>query len=373
MRPPRPAQSRRLAAGLLAIASLTAAIPSMAQEDAVLFLGRANARVAKAMAYSGQWDGPVDSVKPAAKGLVIFIANDMRDASLAGVSRGLREATEAIGWSTSVIDCFGIPSRRPEALSRALALKPAGIVLAGFDARELAKVLESAAAQKIPVVGWHAAARTGPTDGLFTNVGSDPKEAGQLAALLTVVESKGKAGVVVLSESGSLYSAAKSNAVVETLRKCQTCSVLAVADVSPSVADGIHQEASALRKRHGARWTHAVGVSDQYFDALASPVIKASLSADNLQAVSAGNGLPTAYERINGKNLQIGTVPEPLNLHGWQLADEILRAQAGLKPSGYVTPSYIVTAANIAYHGGQKASFDPANGYRAQYRKNWGK
>lgn len=370
MRPPLPS---RLAAALLAATSLTAAVPALAQEDAVLFLGRANARVAKAMAFSGQWDGPVDSVKPAAKGLIIFIGNDMRDAALAGVSRGLKEATEAIGWSTSTIDCFGMPSRRPEALSRAIALKPAGIVLAGFDARELGKVLESAAAQKIPVVGWHAAGRTGPADGLFTNVGSDPREAGQLAALLTVVESKGKAGVVVLSESASAYSAAKSSAVVETLRKCQTCNVLAVADVPPSSADGIQQEASALRKRYGARWTHAVGVSDQYFDAMASPVIKASLTTDSLQAVSAGNGHPAAYERITGKNLQIGTIPEPLNLHGWQLVDEILRAQSGAKPSGYVTPSYIVTAANIAYHGGQKASFDPANGYRAQYRKNWGR
>jgi ribose transport system substrate-binding protein len=375
MRPPLLSRLTAFSLASAAVAVLSAAIsmPSWSQEDAVLFLGRANARVAKAMAYPVQWDGPADSVKPAARGLIIFIGSDMRDNALGAVAKGLKEASDTIGWSSTVIDCFGMPGRRPEAFSRALALKPAGIVLAGFDARELGKAIESAAAQKIPVIGWHAAARPGPADGMFTNVGSDPREVGQIAALLTVVESKGKAGVVVLTDNTSLYSAAKSNAVVETLRKCQTCSVLSVADLPPAGNDSIQQEAAALRKRFGTRWTHAVGSSDQYFDTMASPLLKASLSTDSLQAVGAGNGSPAAFERIGGKNLQIGTVPEPLNLHGWQLVDEILRAQAGLKPSGYVTPSYVVTAANIAYHGGQKNSFDPSNGYRAQYRKNWGR
>lgn len=375
MRPPLLSRfnTTPLAAAALAVLSAASPQPSYAQEDPVLFLGRANARVAKAMAFPGQWDGPVDSVKPSAKGLIIFIGSDMRDNALGAVARGLKEASDTIGWSSTVIDCFGMPSRRPEAFSRALALKPAAIVLAGFDARELGKAIDSAAAQKIPVIGWHAAARPGPADGLFTNVGSDPREVGQIAALLTVVESKGKAGVVVLTDNHSLYAAAKSNAVIETLRKCQTCSVLAVADLPPSGHDSIQQEAAAMRKRFGTRWSHAVGSSDQYFDTMASPLLKASLNTDSLQAIGAGNGSATAFERIHGKNLQIGTVPEPLNLHGWQLVDETLRAQAGIKPSGYVTPSYVVTSANIAYHGGQKNSFDPSNNYRAQYRKNWGK
>lgn len=50
-------------------------------------------------------------------------------------------------------------------------------------------------------------------------------------------------------------------------------------------------------------------------------------------------------------------VDEPLNLHGWQLVDELNRLLVKQPVSGYVVPVHLVT---------------PGNGYRAVYRRIWG-
>ena len=45
-------------------------------------------------------------------------------------------------------------------------------------------------------------------------------------------------------------------------------------------------------------------------------------------------------------------MPEPLNMQGWQLADELNRAFAHGKWSGFVPGVHLVTASNIAFDGG---------------------
>ena len=54
--------------------------------------------------------------------------------------------------------------------------------------------------------------------------------------------------------------------------------------------------------------------------------------------VSGGDGSVSAYDRVRQGQYQAATIPEPLNLHGWQAIDEMNRAFAGAPPSGYVTP-----------------------------------
>jgi ribose transport system substrate-binding protein len=339
----------------------------------VMFLGRANAKVAKAMAFANHWEGPSGGPSIAAKKrMVVMIGWDMRNAAAATVAAGAKEAATVAGWSFSTMDCYGMANRRPEAFSRALALKPDAIILADIDAQEMQKEIAQAQKQNIQVIGWHAAATAGPGNGLFTDVGSDPKDAGQIAALFAVADSKGKAGVVVFADATNAYSAAKSSAIVDIIKQCQGCSLLAVEQIPADVNERATQFA-ALTKKFGARWTHAIAGTDQYFDAVAVPMQASTGSVPHLQAIAAGDGIKSAYQRINGNSMQAGTVPEPLNMQGWQLIDEVNRAISGDKPSGYVASTYLVTRQNRAFHGGPKDMFEPNNGYRDEYRKIWKK
>lgn len=229
-----------------------------------------------------------------------------------------------------------------------------------------------AAAKKIPVIGWHAALSNGPSAGLFTNIGTDPKEVGQLAALLSVVESKAKEGVVVFADSSSYYNTTKSAGVTEIIKQCQTCNLLSVEQVPLNEkADKMAERVAGLVKQYGSKWTHLIAITDRFLDTMSDPSVIKALGDTKISAIAAGDGASTAYLRIREKSLQLGTVPEPIDLQAYQLIDEANRAIAGEKPSGFVTPSYVVTLSNVAYHGGPKNMFEPTNGYRDEYRKIW--
>ncbi|AIY41197.1 Ribose ABC transporter [Collimonas arenae] len=348
---------------------------AFAQEDPTTFLNRANAKIAKAMAFKNNWDGPTTGPKIAAqKKLIVVIASNLKNNSVLRVSKGVQEAAAVAGWDVFTIDCWGVDSKHAEAFSRALALKPNGIVLAGIDANEQPKEMNAANAQNVPVVGWHASTRIGPSDGLFSNVTADPKEEALIAALLGVVDSNGKAGVVVLTDPASLYSQAKSNEVAAVIKQCRTCSLLSVEALPITTsADKMPALLTSLQQRFGKKWTYIIGVNDSYLDLLAAPASTAILANNKIQTLSAGEGSESAYQRIRNKRQQIATVPEPFGQQGWQIVDELNRAFSGEKASAYTTPAYLVTEQNIAFHGGDKNTFEPNNGYRAEYKKIWGR
>ena len=115
-----------------------------------------------------------------------------------------------------------------------------------------------------------------------------------------------------------------------------------------------------------------LSINDIYFDA-AIPALKALGvgPAGPPAMIAAGDGSPAAFKRIRAGQYQIATVAEPLNEHGWQMADELNRAMAGKQPSGYVTYPHITTIQNVDSEGGDQNTYDPGNGYRDAYKKIW--
>lgn len=355
---------------LLLIISSIASVS--AQENPALFMNRASAKLARAAGLKNHWDGPSQGPQLLKKKKIVFIARDMGDAAINGLYRGVLEAAANGSWEVLFIDCRNRCNQGSAIVKQALDMKADGVILAGVDAEAQAKGLAQAAAAKIPVVGWHASAKTTPIDGLFANLSSNPREVAQVAALYAVVESNSKAGIVLFTDSANPYLNAKAAAVLETIKQCEGCRLLAVEDVPLADASQKMKPAvEALVKKFGAKWTHAIAVNDSYFDLLASPAIAPLLENNKLSGVSAGDGSPNAYKRIRDSKLQTGTVPEPLTLHAWQLIDELNRAFCGQPASNFVMPVHLVTAQNIALDGGSKNLFDPTNDYRQHYQRSW--
>ena len=361
---------------LALLCSLPFASHAANDDDTALFVSKADARVAHASAFRNGWDGPKTGPKLAEDKLIVFIGNDLAgDSSVQKLASKVKEVIGTIGWHIQIIDCYGLPARRQEAFYRAMALKPAAIIFADADAKPEAKAIAQAAEKKIPVIGWHAALTTGPVDGLFTNIGTDPKDAGQLAAYLAIADSRGKAGVVILSDTSSVNLATKSIGMIEAIKACQTCSLLRVEQITPGEKpDQILHSLSAMSKELGPRLTYVLATNDHLFDDLSGTEANNAFGGEaKFQVIGAGFGSSNAFTRMHAKKLQIGTVAEPINMQAWQLIDEANRAIAGEKPSGYNPESYIATVQNLAYHGGQNNNFDPANGYQDAYKKIWGK
>lgn len=366
----RTAPRRTLLALALALAA-TAAAPA---ED---FLAQARKKVSAATLPVTRWDGPTSGPKAVPGKTIAFVAADLRNGGILGVSRGVEEAAKAIGWTVQVIDGQGSVSGRTAALNRALALKPAGIVVGGFDATEQRGVLSTAMFAGIPLVGWHSGEKPGPNPvvGLFANVTTAAEDVAEAAALWTVVDANGQAGVVIFTDSQYSIAVYKARLMEAVIQQCGGCKLLSFEDIP--IADSANlmpQLTAALLQRFGDRWTHALAINDLYFDFMGPSLPSAGRKADGApKAVSAGDGSEAAYQRIRARRFQAATVPEPLHLQGWQVVDEMNRAFAQQPWSGYVTKVHLVTAYNVGRDGGPRNLFDPDNGYRDRYRAIWGR
>ncbi|MDD2365806.1 MAG: substrate-binding domain-containing protein [Desulfuromonadaceae bacterium] len=363
---------RELLTGLVAIAATLMCSPAGAEDS---FVAEAKRHTALVSRPNPPWDGPSTGPRARKGKYVIYVSNDQRNGGARGVGLGAAEAAKAIGWNFRLIDGQGTEQGRRDALKQAADLKPDGIILGTVDAQNQAEVIREIAAKGIKIVGWHSAGRPGPISNLpiVTNISTDPVEVGRAAAMYAVADSNGTAGVVIFRGVTPL-STVKANAMIETIRKCQGCSVLQVKTMDlKDTHSAMPQFTALLLQNYGKKWTYSIGINDLYFDAMSPSLIAAAIPGNGYpRNISAGDGSETAFERIRKKRYQIGTVAEPLRLHGWQAVDELNRAFAGEKWSGYTAPVHLITAANITHDGGNQNEYDPDNGYRNIYRKIWG-
>lgn len=358
---------------LLLLMSLGVCRPALA--DA--FVDDAIKAVEAVSAPVEQWDGPTEGPQAQADRMLVFVAADLKNGGILGVSKGVEEAAAAIGWKVRTLDGQGTVSGRTAALNQAMALKPAGIVIGGFDTTEQKAALADAAKTGLPLVGWHAGDKTGPDPeaGLFANITTSPGAVSEAAALWAVADSGGKAGVVIFTDSQYSIAVYKARAMEAVIRKCGGCEVLSFED-SPIAESSTRmpQLTTALLQRFGDRWTHSLAINDLYFDFM-GPSLQAAgrKGTDRPLAMSAGDGSEAAYQRIRRGRYQAGTVPEPLNMQGWQIVDEMNRALSQKPWSGYVPKVHLVLQKNVGRDGGERNVFDPDNGYRDHYRRIWGK
>ena len=363
----------------IAVSCFLAATSGYGQEQpneaaATVAVAQAQEIVAKATLGAVRWSGP-QAGPPAQRGKnIALVAEDLRNGGIVGVAQGAREAASAMGWTLKIFDGAGSASGRAKAFSDALAAKPDGLILCGSDALENNAALMRFADKDIPVVGWHAGVHPGPIDGtpVAMNVTSDPLEVARLTAMAAVAQSNGQAGVVILTDSKYSIAMTKAKAMEDVIRACQGCSMLEVRDVAISESsEKMPAVTRELLQRYGKRWTHTLAINDIYFDYSIASLTGAAIPGNGISLLSAGDGSASAFLRIQAKTYQTVTVAEPLNLHGWQVMDELNRLFAGQPVSGFIAPIHLVNADNIAFDGGKKSQYDPDNGYRDIYRRQW--
>jgi ribose transport system substrate-binding protein len=333
--------------------------------------------LATAQRHTTEWDGPVTGPKALPDKLVVYVAQDMRNGGVLGVSEGVQSAIAAIGWRLKIIDGVGSVAGRVAAINQAVALKPDGIVLGSVDAQEEAKAIRAAAQQGVKIVGWHSTASSGPVGDppIFTNVTTDATSVAKVAAAYALQTTNCAAGSVIFWQSGDAIGIKKAETMRSVLQACSGCKLLDYVN-TPLVdtAPRMPQNTTSLLQRFRKDWTIGLGINDLYFD-FASPALRSAgvPPSGPPTFISAGDGSVAAFNRVRSGEYQIGTVAEPLHEAGWQLVDELNRALSGQSPSGYVAPVHLVTRDNIQYDGGPNNIYDPDNNYQIHYKTIWGK
>ena len=318
------------------------------------------------------WNGPTTGPSAVADKTIIYVAQTMTNPGVAGAANGVIEAAKVIGWNVRVIDGQGTPVGIQAAFSEAVTLKPAGIVIGGFDPGLTSQQVAQATAAHIPLIGWHAVAAPGPSTNppLFTNITTSVTDVAKISADWIIAESNGNAGVVLFTDDSIPFAKGKADLIRDQLATCSSTNLLERENIPiPDASSRVPQEVSSLLARFQGQWTYSVAINDLYF-ADAAPALRAAGKQGNGAPfnIGAGDGDPSAFERINARQFQAATVPEPLSEQGWQIVDEFNRAFSGRPASGYVSPVHIATAENT----GGATAWDPL-GYREAYQKIWGK
>ena len=373
MRPGPIAAPASMAAVLFASAVSAAAAEPSAPDT----LSRARAVVAAATAPSSKWDGPTTGPKAAAGKTVIYVAADMRNGGIQEVGEGVQQAGRKIGWTIRVLDGQGSVSGIQSAFGQAIALKPDGIIIGGFDIVQNAATIKQAEAHGIRVAAWHGAPTPGPMSqyGIISNVTSSSAKVAKVAADYAIARTDGHAGVVIFTDSAYAIALSKAKMMRDEMQTCPGCTMLAFEDTPlADTSTRMSQLTTSLLQRYGKKWTASLAINDLYYDFIGPPLISAGLDAAGPPInISAGDGSKSAYERIRAVQYQAATVPEPLLLQGWQVIDELNRGFAGQPASGYVAPVHLVTASNVNLDGGKQDIYDPGNGYRDIYARIWGR
>lgn len=340
------------------------------------YVDKAKAYIASITKPGGEWTGPTSGPKIQGKKMIVFVNYDQRNSGGRAVGEFAGEAAKIAGWDYRVLDGQGTVSGQTAALNQAIALKPDGIILGSVDALEHNPEITEAVKQGIKVVSWHSGTTPGTIQGspIFTNVTTDPTEVATAAGLYAVADSDGTAKVVLFTDSAYQICITKTNAEKAAIEGCKNCKVLDVEDTPLAEASTrMPQLTTTLMAKYGENWTHSIGINDLYFDYMAPALQAAGIDGSGKpRNISAGDGSESAFQRIDSNQFQMGTVAEPLRLHGFQLIDELNRAFSGQKASGYSAPVHLFTPENVKSDRGPGGIYDPANSYEQHYKAIWG-
>ena len=321
------------------------------------------------------FDGPTSGPAAAADKTIVVLAGDLKNGGILGVTNGVEEAAEAIGWEVRVLDGAGSVQGRTAAIGQALALQPDGLIINGFDAVEQQAALEGVVAANIPMVAWHSGPKIGcdAPGGIFANVSTDAMTVSEVAAEWALEDGGEEIGVVIFTDSTYQIAIDKADRIKETI-EANGGKVLEYVDTPiADTSTRMGPLTTSLLQKYGSSWTHALAINDLYFDFMGPALAAAGIQGSGSpKAGSAGDGSEAAFQRIRGAQYQAITVAEPLNLQGWQLVDELNRAIQGEACSGYVTAPALVTQEGLAKLGDSNA-FDPDSPYRESYSAIWGK
>ena len=363
------------AAVVLIAVSAIAATGASAASVCTAALAKATKAVNASVAVKAPWDGPKTGPKAATGKTIIYVAQTMQNGGVAGAEKGVEEAAAAIGWTVRVLDGQGTSAGMSAAVDQAVTLKADGIVIGGFDPATVKSGIDAAKAAGIPVVGWHAAATSGPQPdlGLFSNVTTLRADVSKISADWVIVDSKGVGGVVVFTDKSIPFAHGKSDEIVAELKTCSSLKLLKYSDIpiGNDTSTRVQTETAALLAKFGKSWTHSVSINGGLYVTPIAAALRAAgkKGLDYPHNVGAGDGSADEYQRIAAGTYQSVTVPEPLTMQGWQIVDEFNRAFNKVAASGYVPVVHLVTKANV----GTSTVWDPQNGYRAEYKKIWGK
>lgn len=333
----------------------------------------AKEEIEEATGPTTEWKGPASGPKGAKDKSIACVTEQATDINSKLWCQGVEEAAQKLGWKYAIFNGEGTPSSQRSAIQSALALNPQGIVFVGLEPMSQSALTDEAASKGIPMVGIHAVADPGPApeQHLFYNISQDPKTEARTGADMAIANSDGTAEFIEITDLTYPIAREKAKVAKERIEECSGCTFLKEENSPFANAETNMGPLFNSYLQTYPEPFYVFAVSDFYLDNAAPALRAAGIPKEGRVSLIGSDGSPAAFERIKNGEFELGTVAEPVLEQGWQAADELNRAFAGEKPSGYVQSTHVLTKENIdADTVGDH--FEPHNEFRKHYEEIWG-
>lgn len=335
-------------------------------------LDEARELVKKATQPTTTWDGPTTGPKASRGKKIVYVSCDQSTVACSNWAKGIKVAGDLLSWDVTVIDGKGTVSGTLNAFNQALALNPAAIITSADVGGQQVPV-QQAVSRNIPVIGMHSSAYPGPNPrlGLYDNIATNPADIGRAQAAFVIAESGGTPKLLHMLDSSFEIARFKAKAAEDPIKNLSGAKFLGEINIPfGDQATQIPTAVSGLVSRYGGQTIYMTTCCDTFLPAVASALRSLRVPPEKVRLVGA-DGAASAYDMIRKGDYEIATVPEPSSLFGYMAVDSAVRALAGVKPSTYSPSAYLVTKANVDEEGGDKAQYDPSNGFACHYANIW--
>jgi ribose transport system substrate-binding protein len=298
-------------------------------------------------------------------------------------AEAIKEANKYLGWKLTIGDGHLTPAGETEAVKSAIAAKAEGIILIGLDCVSVKSALETAVADKIPVV-----------QGLGSDCNEWPKEGGKSLILAqlgfvtasnslklyeklgvwhaqwTIANTEGKAKIVEINYPVFSETSRLDREYNKYLKEhCPECKILTERNLAASAL--ANPEASQIVETLLQKYPEATVLetdNDSEIDLIGTALKKAKLS--NLKVI-ANEGYPATFSLIR-EGLVASAILLPQRAYYWGSADIMNRILAGVKPTEIKPEGYesglVEKNLNLPAPG---AEFIPHIDYREKFAAIW--
>ncbi|MGW7824069.1 sugar ABC transporter substrate-binding protein [Streptomyces puniciscabiei] len=295
--------------------------------------------------------------------------------ALANTATGIKQAADAAGVRTSFFDAKATPSLMNAGVRQAVAQRADAIILGGVPSSLVPAPLKAAAAAGIPVVSLASdqpdpgKPGQGAGAGVYANAGQDMRLQGRLAADEAIVDTGGRARVILMTSPGINLNAPIVYGVERALKTCSGCAILKTTSTQvQDWATGLDsQTASALNEHRDANVILPVLATMALF---AVPAVQKANAVGRVGVYST-SGSPASAKAVGNSGIFAGLAGQSDFHLGWLAVNQALRGMLGLKPGNPVVPSRMLTPALVKKTGsGEQALYGTA--YEAGFKKLWG-
>jgi len=296
-------------------------------------------------------------------------------------SQAAADAAKAAGFDASVCDGKLSPQGWADCIRQGISAKAAGIIVVGQDCAAFAAALQEANDAGIPTIagGGNDCDVVGEPKRFSATVQNMPdmtqqqwwEEMGALQADWLIGKTSGKANVLSLKFTDSIWGGWVQDGFEAELKTCNGCKVGSTLELSNQdlVSGTLPQKVStALLK---APEVNSINLPiDGWMFAGLSQAIVSSTRSDQLNVIGAF-GEPGNLDLIRKKGGEDATVAYVSSWGGWASVDTLIRVLNGEEPQPAGVGLQVIDADNNMPDAGQPFSYNPSVDYASAYTKVW--